>query len=255
MKIVYHYCSLDSFLQIITHKTIRLSSMRHMNDPNELKWGFNKYLLTYDLTDEEKKEYEDKFQELSYNIHMACFSEQKDLLSQWRAYGDQGKGVAIGFDITYIGIKQYVKSQKVMYPNQNQEHKIFNKDAQTMFHDHNVDRLIDDSFFKKNPAFLEEEEFRIMYNHCNNDKSPLLFRKKGEFITSYIDIPIENFDISISNIILGPDCRLIKEDVEFILKMNGLKKCRCFLLGEDDEDCNGECKIIIENSLATYRNI
>ena len=67
MKIVYHYCSLDSFLQIITNKTIRLASMRHMNDPNELKWGFNKYLLTYDLTNEEKKKYEDKFQELSYN--------------------------------------------------------------------------------------------------------------------------------------------------------------------------------------------
>jgi len=30
--------------------------------------------------------------------YIACFSEKGDLLSQWRAYADDGEGVAIGFD-------------------------------------------------------------------------------------------------------------------------------------------------------------
>lgn len=29
---------------------------------------------------------------------VACFSERKDCLSQWRGYADDGKGMAIGFD-------------------------------------------------------------------------------------------------------------------------------------------------------------
>ncbi len=35
-------------------------------------------------------------------IHIACFSAEQDYLGQWRAYGDDGKGVAIGFDINFL---------------------------------------------------------------------------------------------------------------------------------------------------------
>jgi hypothetical protein len=31
-------------------------------------------------------------------MFLTCFSENGDLLSQWRAYGNNGDGVAIGFD-------------------------------------------------------------------------------------------------------------------------------------------------------------
>lgn len=30
-------------------------------------------------------------------LYAACFSEEKDLLSQWRGYANNGAGVAIGF--------------------------------------------------------------------------------------------------------------------------------------------------------------
>lgn len=36
-----------------------------------------------------------------------CFSENGDLLSQWRGYADNGRGVTIGFD--YNTLQEYVK--------------------------------------------------------------------------------------------------------------------------------------------------
>ena len=32
------------------------------------------------------------------HTYFCCFSESSDLLSQWRAYGNDGQGVAIGFN-------------------------------------------------------------------------------------------------------------------------------------------------------------
>ena len=34
--------------------------------------------------------------------YIACFSESDDYLAQWRGYADNGRGVAIGFDVETI---------------------------------------------------------------------------------------------------------------------------------------------------------
>ena len=39
MSNIYHYCSLDTFAQIIKNKTIRLSDLNKTNDYMEKKWG------------------------------------------------------------------------------------------------------------------------------------------------------------------------------------------------------------------------
>jgi hypothetical protein len=36
--------------------------------------------------------------EVTHSSYITCFSRKGDLLSQWRAYGDDGRGVSIGFD-------------------------------------------------------------------------------------------------------------------------------------------------------------
>lgn len=38
-KSIYHYCSLETFSQIIKNKTIRLSDLNKTNDYMEKKWG------------------------------------------------------------------------------------------------------------------------------------------------------------------------------------------------------------------------
>lgn len=98
-NIFYHYCSLDTFQKIIEGKTIRLCNITKMNDSKEGK-DIEKYAENQ-LSSIKKS----KSTLLDNNAtYISCFSKKKDLLSQWRAYGDDGFGVAIGFDFNELGI-------------------------------------------------------------------------------------------------------------------------------------------------------
>lgn len=116
---IYHYCSLETFVQIIRNKALRLSELDKTNDYMEKKWGINfLYRVLRDelqgrgITMDLKENYwysenahnhleqleNDIKSFLNHQTLIACFSTEKDMLSQWRAYGDDGNGVAIGFD-------------------------------------------------------------------------------------------------------------------------------------------------------------
>ena len=149
-KIIYHYCSVDTFLSIIKNQELRVSDIFKMNDSSEEKCledllkfylkrihgellkdkKFKEYLDKKGKNDKEKakkelfKEYYNKIfsvpikknidnyikinkfltindllKEKSKKIkrYICCFSGDGDLLSQWRAYADDGKGISIGF--------------------------------------------------------------------------------------------------------------------------------------------------------------
>ena len=119
---VYHYCSIDTLFSIIQNKTLRLSQISKSNDSKELIWitqyidkifedefdkeaqNTNYFKERYpkevymnlvkqykkDFFDEDKREYEQ---------YACCFSlAGNDVLSQWRGYTDDGKGVSITFN-------------------------------------------------------------------------------------------------------------------------------------------------------------
>ena len=39
MSLIYHYCTLDTFVQVIKNKTIRMSDLNKTNDYLEKTWG------------------------------------------------------------------------------------------------------------------------------------------------------------------------------------------------------------------------
>lgn len=218
MGLIYHYCSLDTFVQIIKNKTIRLSDLDKTNDYMEKRWGLE--LLQEAL----KKELEDNsismnLQEdywysddahnhieqlnndisryLQHQTLITCFSQASDQLGQWRAYGQDGEGMAVGFDYDYL--KCLLKGQdrilidKVLYRKNEQEKQIrkmlfmpaleymrdmFQRDMIRCSDDFNIffieefdcfcevlDTTTEQVFtFLKNPAFEEEKEVRIVYN-------------------------------------------------------------------------------------------
>lgn len=218
MNLIYHYCSLDTFFQIIKNKTLRLSDLNKTNDYMEKKWGVQLLQETlreelehnginmdlqepYWYSDEARNHIEQLINDISqYLMHQSlitCFSLEKDLLSQWRAYGQDGEGVAIGFDFNYF--KKILKGQKQLFVNK----VIYKKSAQekairtqmfvpalkymrSMFEDDKVKCSEDfneyfieefDCFCEvldvttegvfallKNSAFSEEKEVRIVYN-------------------------------------------------------------------------------------------
>lgn len=135
-RVLYHYCSLDTFKNIMDNKSIWLSDIRRSNDSMELKWIMGQcqeYMLKawveYARTVQKERgmdiittEHFDFFQKL-YNLAekydaeddtknwVFCLSQKKDDLGQWRGYADDGQGISIGFNsatlkkINYIGDK------------------------------------------------------------------------------------------------------------------------------------------------------
>lgn len=104
---LYHYCSIEAFVSIISNRTIRLSLLNQSNDTEEGRWilRFLKQRIDQDkellpIKDRLLGLIEGTVQFLSFGGF--CLSEHGDLLSQWRGYADNGRGVAIGFSSSYL---------------------------------------------------------------------------------------------------------------------------------------------------------
>lgn len=102
MELLFHYCSSNSFVEIIKSKKIRLSSLSHSNDYLEGKLisrVFERLCDRDSLNPFIKGKLLTKLSELDGGIEglAFCMSTEEDLLSQWRGYADDGRGIAIGF--------------------------------------------------------------------------------------------------------------------------------------------------------------
>jgi len=107
MKTLYHYCDASAFTNIISNRSIRLSSLALSNDTMEgclVPQIFERLLCKENIDLEE-------MEDIRYAIHAVeelfdglgfCLSEKPDTLSQWRGYADNGQGFSIGFSKTYL---------------------------------------------------------------------------------------------------------------------------------------------------------
>lgn len=102
--VLFHYCSPDSLLAILEFRTLRLTDVSEMNDALELRWGVQ--VLEQEIARREGLP-EPVVQALlgavdeveNGSVALACcFSTQGDVLSQWRAYADNGAGFSIAID-------------------------------------------------------------------------------------------------------------------------------------------------------------
>ena len=105
---IFHYCGVDSFFGIMRDKGIWLSHCRFMNDYAEYVGVLRRardYLNGLTLSGPQL-DFRNALQHLSTltdeSPYLACFSSEADLLSQWRAYADDGAGFAIGFSTNLI---------------------------------------------------------------------------------------------------------------------------------------------------------
>lgn len=108
--IVYHYTDGWGLRGILESGTLRFGDIFYLNDPSELKHGVEMACNVLDqLTGQHGHPLYRKFAEefgkgLRSGVEevahffVCCFSKNGDDLGQWRAYADNGKGYAIGFD-------------------------------------------------------------------------------------------------------------------------------------------------------------
>jgi hypothetical protein len=100
---IFHYCDATGLHGIVTSKNLWASDIFSLNDSSEVEYARRvicDVLSRYDLLSSLKELFSlegflDTYK--GWNTHVCCFSAGPDLLSQWRAYGAQGNGFAIGF--------------------------------------------------------------------------------------------------------------------------------------------------------------
>ena len=132
-RVLYHYCSLSTFMSIFDNKSIWLSDIRKSNDSLELRWimGQCQYYMINAWTDyvrdvqqnrgmdivshEHFKEFEELYllakdydAEDDTKNWVFCLSEKSDDLGQWRGYANDGQGISIGFNSAFLKNINYI---------------------------------------------------------------------------------------------------------------------------------------------------
>ncbi|MCU4677709.1 DUF2971 domain-containing protein [Catenovulum sp. 2E275] len=261
MSTIYHYCGINAFFNIIRNKKLWVSAANNLNDYKEVDWFIDK--ARNKLSQAVRPENQDYLNEFwlhrSVNSPMpyiCSFSKNGDLLSQWRAYADDGSGLAIGFNREYFGF-----DSKMPTPNVSSKQSVGLADViyDEKYQDRIVDTLVgtvgtptesDDekynrfanaavlinqfSYICKNSAFKEEDEVRIVHTPVifGNDNggtrvlggiSDLQHRVSGEYITSYfeLDFAEDRAAEALVEVILGPKCKISRFDIETFLSVSG----------------------------------
>lgn len=247
---VYHYCSMDVFHKIISNKSIRLSDITKSNDSMEILWitKFIEEVFYEEFSKEiEKTKYfkdgfpEKVFRELVehysndffdekqriYSYFVCCFSENGDLLSQWRGYADDGNGVSIGFNtetLKAIGMPKkgdlissnVFELNRMNYSELSQkasirkaaislikELKIISKKSITNLKQESMKaynkcflELFKMSIFMKNPFFKEEKEWRMCHwSNTNSSDDTSNIKLDNGFALSNIDYHFRRNDM------------------------------------------------------------
>jgi len=119
---LYHYTRLSTLQHILEGRKVWATEGHFLNDTTELRHAASLILdfvsarLTSEVIDKHKTENVLTFIEHLFRkdaedhdrlIFVSSFSEHSDSLSQWRAYADDGAGVALGLDLNYLLAKDY----------------------------------------------------------------------------------------------------------------------------------------------------
>jgi hypothetical protein len=252
-EVVYHYCSAETFLNIIQRKTIRFSDANLLNDAHEVRWGYSVFIKAvnellnregrYKNAPEIPQDFFDSIDEIWSNsgLHtsnfVACFSLDGDSLSQWRAYADDGMGVAIGFKTKELR-RLPVQLYEVLYDVAKQTEEMADALGASFLAYQSMGQPDDKWLFQraveiaassialKNPAWRDEKEVRC--HHLVDTKldrtswrledgggirdglplpgQPIQFQARKGVIVPFLDEPFEVSDDCqpIKEIVLGP---------------------------------------------------
>ena len=183
MDVLYHYCSTTTFHSIIEKKSIWLSSLSLSNDWMEGKLVTEavRRLAEQDGLPQnwilQLQQILDSFVQLFDGLGF-CLSENGDLLSQWRGYGSDATGIAIGFSSEYFEwLSQIAQDER------SPSFKVFQVEYNQDAHDEIVKptyqklkQHIDDGAFRQ-PTILgsrTEENFRVQQEKQEQSFSNLL---------------------------------------------------------------------------------
>ena len=279
-QILYHYCGLDAFLSIIKNSTLWLSDIRKSNDYLECVYcrdKINEKIRGFLEDDKEALEAWD----FGYNInsdlsmdmisYVACFSENKDQLSQWRGYADNGAGIAVGFSReSFADLKEaapsHISFRKVIYDEKEQEkfiERIARESIKAMETKPvaQVAAELNQNYrlqfpVLKNASFEEEAEWRIIFNDSFSKRkrhvgknilfSGIRYTVREKRLVSYIEMDFSKLKYNaLKEIWIGPKAEVEIQDILHLLDVYGYY--------DDVENYNESAPIKIAHSASSYR--
>lgn len=100
--ILYHYTSIAGLNSIIRSGKVWASDCRYLNDRQELEQALELFLGKVEAKFRDALDW--AFHSHNFSRYQCVFSLSRSpqVLSQWRAYGDDGRGAAIGFDEKHL---------------------------------------------------------------------------------------------------------------------------------------------------------
>lgn len=295
-KVLYHYCSVEAFYNIIKNHSIWLSDLSRTNDSKELIWlkglveqetlPYIRGRLMTSIGGDSRgwriAEVLLSHADSGRSCWGFCLTGKKDNLGQWRGYGDDGEGVSIGFrrkkleNIMTIQSSVVVRDIFLSKPElvlaeieYRKEEKILSEisqQAKDFVKNHGnicqaTEEMLKDAGFPgikispniaekivmewiamrmgpiyKMRAFKEEKEWRIIFtmprNKLTEDNLEKYrwpygmkfkeFKFNEETLVSHLDIEFVDMKDVIKSITIGPKSKLTEQDIELILRWNGV---------------------------------
>jgi hypothetical protein len=237
---LYHYTSLGSILKIVPEGKLHATDARFLTDASEmrvivenLKFAMTSVTNPDDFTSRLHTQLrawlESRLSELGNAVFVTCFTQDGNLLSQWRSYSDPGKGLSIGFDPDKLADTAYTQGFMVgqcIYDPKRQKQLaaevlgVIENQARAKFHDSKARALFEPIFDSvetdllkiavlfKDYAFREEKEWRLVSPVISNYVvSPIKFREGRSLLTPYMSFELPTASdkrIDFKHVWIGP---------------------------------------------------
>ncbi len=243
--ILYHYTSQGGLLSMINNNCFWATHILYLNDTTEFKLAFSMLEQVIEAKGSYKDETEERFYTLlrarlgeakEVDAYVFCFSQEGDLLSQWRAYCDKGQGFALGIrseDLEswaaaqdfYLAPCLYVEQAQLAFIEGLVTHALMSfreqveEEQKKGTSDVDEDKIADTwvHFFisrlfpqvaavLKHPGFHEELEWHLISTHIKPDNDKLGFRPGITTITPYykFEMGIKGQPLKVGEIVVGP---------------------------------------------------
>lgn len=251
---IYHFTSIDSFLNIIKNREIWLFDIQKSNDPQEGKLWISAlfqslrhggvdcdkdilgqlYSKVFKFRETIKNSDYEKMKFICLCSSFCEYNENNELYL-WRTYGDNGNGIAIGFEKPFLkelasrnkfvfNTVKYKTKEEIMYIATNFLNEQIHNWEETTCSD-KIGQAIEESFIG-NGYFLKlkqhsiEHESRIaFYNHFNDEKKVECVQI-NKSIKFYYPLKFnKDYDVKL-NIILGNNCSASVAEIKKVLEIN-----------------------------------
>lgn len=272
MDEVHYYCSPETFLSLVKNSELWLTSLLQSNDHSEGIWIFDKmYFAALTGGGFHDHGFHSRLKVAAANFLQRykplgiCFSDERDVLSQWRAYATDGAGFSVSFWLD--GIEKIAETEIFERKLQFNKVEYFGDDLRALagrvdmicdafrpyleidngnpygfeifiqgLSDQQMDeimRALSLACSIKNPAFAEELESRLFLVANPRTLSAAEFRSSGGVLSPFLRIEFPKYIVN--RVTLGPNNPNTKEDIQDLLTSYGF-------------DC------LVEKSEASYRS-